>query len=127
MPWINLGAYVYEPAPVAGPHRALGPPVGRGKSFIGPPIAVALYGPDNPMIDALQPSKATLGAQMRHRGGAGPQPPPPPLAIFMALLVALQSKEDLDRGHKGSPGNFQGGRAVHEEKIQGPYGSKNTK
>ena len=99
---INQGAYVHKLAPVAGPHRALGPEVGRGKSFIGPPMAVVLYGPDNPMIDALEPPKATI-------------------------LVALQSREDLDRGHKGSPGNAQGGRAVPEEKIQGPYEPKNTK
>ena len=102
MPFIKLGAYVNEEAPFAGPHRALGPQVGRGKSFIGPPMAVAIYGRDNPMIDALEPPKATI-------------------------LVALQSREDLDRGHKGSPGNAQGGRAVPEEKIQGPYGPKNTK
>ena len=75
---INQGAYVHELAPVAGPHRALGPEVGRGKSFIGPPMAVVLYGLDNPMIDALEPPKATLGAQMRHRGVTGPQPPPRP-------------------------------------------------
>ena len=78
MPLINLGAYVhlYEPAPIAGPHKALGPQVGSGKSFIGPPMAVALYGPDNPIIDALEPPKVTLGAQMRHRGGRVPSPPP---------------------------------------------------
>ena len=74
--YLGLGAYVYEPAPVAGPNRALGPQVGKGKSFIGPPMAVALCGPDNLMIDALEPPKATLGAQMRHRGGSSPQPPP---------------------------------------------------
>ena len=90
-------------------------------------MAVVLYGPDNPMIDALEPPKATLGAQMRHQGGAGFQPLPPSLATFVALLVAVQSREDLDRGHKGSPGNVQGERVVPEEKIQGPYGPKNTK
>ena len=84
MPLINLGAYVYEPAPVAGPHRALGPQVGRGKSFIGPPIAVALYGPDNPMIDAFEPPKVTLGAQLRHRGGGG-SPAPPPRKLYGAF------------------------------------------
>ena len=122
MPLINLVAYVYEPAPVAGPHRALGPEVGRGKSFIGPPMAVVLYGPDNPMIDALEPPKATLGAQMRHRGEAGPQrPPSQPLWRFQWLYSQGRILIKVTRVHLET---FKGGGRSPKRRFRGPMGQR---
>ena len=73
---MNLRAYAYEPAPTAGPHRALGAPSGEGQVFYR--ASQLPYGPDNPKIDALESLKATLaGGPNEVTRGAGPQPPPP--------------------------------------------------
>ena len=77
---MNLRAYAYEPAPAAGPHRALGPQV-EGQVFYR--ASQLPYGSDYPQRDALESPKATLWAPMRQRGRegveegeAGPQLPP---------------------------------------------------
>ena len=76
-PLMNLGAYME-----AGPRRKgpLGPgfQVEKGKSCLGP------CGPESPQIDTLERPKASLGAPMRLRGGAGP-PPPPPRSLYGAF------------------------------------------
>ena len=43
---------------------------------------------------------ASLGVKMRWREWAGP--PLPPRNLYMVLLVALQPREDLDKGHMAS-------------------------
>ena len=47
-----------------------------------------------------------------------------PLATLMALLVALQPREDLNKGHMGSPGNSQVGAGDPLRENQGVDYSK---
>ena len=103
-PLMNPG--FYRILPLAG-----GPQVRRGKFPIGPTSCltaqrVPRYIIGLIYIGLIAPEGHPGGSNEVTRGGRVSRLPP--LAIFMALLVPLQLREDVDKGHEGSLGSSQG-------------------
>ena len=122
-PLMNLGAYAYEPAPAARTHRALGAPSWEGQVFHRASHGSCPIRPRQSHDRRLRAPEGHPGSSSGASRGDGSSAPSP-LATFIALLVALQSREDLDRGHKGSPGNVQGGGRSPKRRPKFPMGQR---